>query len=1117
MDGRWQPTTDSTEAVYFRLITYQDDKPVGLTADYYRNGKKQYEGTLLGDRPLDVQDGLQTWYYPSGEKRIVEHYKKGEPVGDLQVFLRSGTTADENWIAHYRSGEKFSDEKKYEASADEFLIALENAESFFSRESEEYANIADWLGIVYGIQQKHGEAIHYKEEFVAVRKLIRPAPDTLMVSTLADLGAYYKLEKNWPIAKRKLKEFLGYNARYFHGSHPRFAEAIQTLGTVCEALHEYADALDYLTEAKKVFDADPDPYEVPRLSNIFSLSSLYLTIGEFTKGELLLTTELKYLKKKYGEKSEYYITALGSLARIHLGGGLYILAEKEGKEQLALIKSIEGDQSEAYAAALGSLAELYGAWGDLPRADRSIQQARKIYENKGSADAAYLEFLQKLSLIYGMMGNRRALMEITIQRKNLAVKLFGNASLPYARTLISLTDIAFLEKHWSVCEELAREAVSIYAKYDIQSLSEQEKTSLAILKSQLATIYLMQHLSAPSPEKLASAQQRVEDAIRIFESMPEKGFSMEITDTYLTLAMIHECKQETQLADRYYQDVLRKVRKQFGEMHPYLIEVLFLIAKKSEIRKDYAASFKYYQQAIHQHHQYIQQVFPYLSETEKEQFYASNKLMLTGFQGFASQYHSKVPGLAEEWCNLVLVQKGIILESFHPIRDAIFASGDKALQNLFNNWQTTKNEYARLLQQTDPNTDVSKQKISERLNELEKQISSKSKSLNFTVGSASITWKDVQKSLGPGEAAVEIVYTVEDREEGYDTAYHALIIKTGIKEPLVVRLAEAKQLEGKAFKFYRNSIAVRLEDLVSYHLFWKPLNQPLEGIRIIYFAADGIYHQISLPALFNPDTKKYLSDEKYIVAMPSTSWIVLKKKNPQTLTEATFFAHPDYGATVSARTTNMTRSLDLDNISDLAGTQKELSDLVTLLSSHHIRYYEFDGGEATEEKLKQVKQPSVLHIATHGYFIPAAISTNDQFQNPLLQSGLLMAGCQRKPHLTDPAKDDGILTAYEASTLPLYNTMLVVLSACETGLGEVKNGEGVYGLQRAFFMAGAQRLLMSQWKVDDEATQQFMVAFYEQWIKNGTIDQAYQLAQQAVKADHPEPYYWAAFVLNGFN
>ena len=170
-----------------------------------------------------------------------------------------------------------------------------------------------------------------------------------------------------------------------------------------------------------------------------------------------------------------------------------------------------------------------------------------------------------------------------------------------------------------------------------------------------------------------------------------------------------------------------------------------------------------------------------------------------------------------------------------------------------------------------------------------------------------------------------------------------------------------------------------------------------------------------------------------------------------------------------------------------------------------------------------------MHIATHGFFLKDVdkltsekvfgIQSEKAKDNPLLRSGLFLTGSaaamegQNTSELS--SEDDGILTAYEAMNLTLDQTDVVVLSACETGLGDVKSGEGVYGLQRAFFIAGSGAIVMSLWKVNDEATQQLMTKFYSEWVKTGNKLKAFRNAQLALRQTMKDPYFWGAFVMIG--
>jgi CHAT domain-containing protein len=173
--------------------------------------------------------------------------------------------------------------------------------------------------------------------------------------------------------------------------------------------------------------------------------------------------------------------------------------------------------------------------------------------------------------------------------------------------------------------------------------------------------------------------------------------------------------------------------------------------------------------------------------------------------------------------------------------------------------------------------------------------------------------------------------------------------------------------------------------------------------------------------------------------------------------------------------------------------------------------------------------PRILHIATHGYFLEDIKPENDNgmrmmgmdvnrvAENPMLRSGLLLAGCNKTLADNTPLTggDNGILTAYEAGLLDLSKTELVVLSACETGKGEILNGEGVQGLRKAMTDAGAEHILMSLWKVDDKVTSEYMQTFYGHYAQGKSIRESYNLTRNEIKQKYPQPYYWGAFVLVG--
>jgi CHAT domain-containing protein len=323
----------------------------------------------------------------------------------------------------------------------------------------------------------------------------------------------------------------------------------------------------------------------------------------------------------------------------------------------------------------------------------------------------------------------------------------------------------------------------------------------------------------------------------------------------------------------------------------------------------------------------------------------------------------------------------------------------------------------------------------------------------------------------------------------------------------------------------------------------------------IYFAPDGIYHKVNINTLQNPATGKFVIEEKDVQFISQARDFVQQTNLPTNLpTEIKLFGAPNYNNlpdTLSAPDVERTNIADKSllnsikqdttqrffaggDIAELPGTETEVHNIAKIFEANKLAVQKFLGDEASEGKLKAQKNPTILHIATHGFFVSektmqqakeesatqrsvfASFNERD-LENPLRRTGILLAYCKEafKPKDKKNLPEDGILTAEEVQNLTLDKTALVVLSACETGLGEVKNGEGVYGLQRAFQTAGAKSVLMSLWTVSDQATQELMTAFYEQWFKLKDKRKAFREAQLSLKARYPEPYYWGAFVLVG--
>jgi CHAT domain-containing protein len=431
--------------------------------------------------------------------------------------------------------------------------------------------------------------------------------------------------------------------------------------------------------------------------------------------------------------------------------------------------------------------------------------------------------------------------------------------------------------------------------------------------------------------------------------------------------------------------------------------------------------------------------------------------------------------------------------------------------------------------------------------EIEKVLSSNTKSKPI------LNLNDLNNKIKLGDAYIEIIrinkQTKHSSNKGLEDvftkkftdsiSYGAIVIKKN-STPKFILIDGTNQLEKQYASNFKSKILNKQEDNESYHLLFEKIDEELKDVKKIYLVTDGVYNSINIESIYNPNRKKYLLDYLKIQQIQNVRAITDEKKEFKVgmNTKTILFGNPDFDLLIANKKENefsLERGLDnelLDEIktgvkiSPLNGTQKEIETLDTILNNSNSTVELFSKANATEDNLKKIQSPDILHIATHGYFLSnddtsktkqsIANLFNDNYKNDsYLKSGLLLAGAQNTLNGKQPENsNNGILTSEEAKSLNLKNTELVVLSACETGLGDNLVGEGVIGLQRAFMIAGAKSVIMSLWSVSDEKTQELMTMFYTNWIKNNmSKEEALYQAKIEMKKLYPQPYYWAGFVL----
>lgn len=522
---------------------------------------------------------------------------------------------------------------------------------------------------------------------------------------------------------------------------------------------------------------------------------------------------------------------------------------------------------------------------------------------------------------------------------------------------------------------------------------------------------------------------------------------------------------------------------------------------------------------VQEYRKYIANNFTAMSEYEQEQFYLLLKSDFELFNAYVLKQSG--PGsssLCEEMFNNVLNTKALLLNTSNGKKNRILASKDEALIAKLHTWEAGK---AKLSASYYEKASLNIDSLQRNLETIEKEINQRTGL--FDPNATAMTWHQVQSVLGPEEAAAELIRVNPvsgiGKAKSDSVVYALLLLRKQSSYPELTIIPHGTQLEKRLLLNYRNSIMFRLEDKTSYNEFWKPIASQLKGVKRFYLSRDGVYNQINLNTLQNPATQNYVIDELQLMYVTNSADL-LKDAPGSVLSTAVLVGRPSYQTTTRDQTTSDndvygTRNVladDLDTFrdqefADLPGTESEVEAISDILNTDQIKVKVLLGSSATEEAIKAIEHPGILHVATHGFFVDDQASA----VSPMIRSGIVLAGVKR----TSTAQgEDGILTAYEATNLDLQGTSLVALSACQTGLGEVRNGEGVYGLQRAFVVAGARNLIMSLWKVDDQATAALMSLFYEAW--SGTANASeFRKAQIEMRKRYPQPYYWGAFIMLG--
>lgn len=501
-------------------------------------------------------------------------------------------------------------------------------------------------------------------------------------------------------------------------------------------------------------------------------------------------------------------------------------------------------------------------------------------------------------------------------------------------------------------------------------------------------------------------------------------------------------------------------------------------------------------------------------------------------------YHNGNPSIIGQLYDAVLLSKGLLLNTDMEIRRMLMENGDSILISSYTQWLADQQVLAQQLRRPVQERTINTDSLSLRLKARQQQIFSTTsrKNQKDIVQNLHTSWQDIQQQLQPNDLAVEFLTVPVNRDS---LLYVALTLRYDYTAPRMTPLCLQKEIQQ-----IPSDLVYSTDTL--YRLLWKPLEAELDNAHRVYFAPAGQLHQIGIEYLHGIQSERFirLSSTRELVRPHLSPKIeaalyggILYELTDQQRRQMT--SQPSKSSLYLMRDVAIKRDLRgaEQEIPILPGSLHEVQSISHILKQHHAKAITVSGLEGTEASFKALSEQkkTLIHLSTHGFYLPQSSSRQETGSEGILlqgsegaqtfeeqtlkRSGLLMTGAADFIYgqIDTNNKEDGILTAEEISQMNLQGLDLVVLSACETALGDI-TGDGVFGLQRGFKKAGAQSILMSLWKVDDEATCLLMTEFYKNWIGEGkTKHDALELAKQAVRS-HKEkgwddPKYWAAFIL----
>ena len=877
------------------------------------------------------------------------------------------------------------------------------------------------------------------------------------------------------------------------------------------------------------------------------------------------------LREKASGQNEQYAAFLGNLATAYQRKGDFQTAKRYCQQSLELHKELYGEWHYQYALALNNFGTLYMEMGDDERALHYLLQARRVLAQLGEHNGLYATVLGSLGTIYRDRGDLKKAEDYLSRALSMHAEVNGTTSEDYANALNNIAAYYYQVGDLSKARQYYEQALSLYESLygadhpdcatvlsnlglvydDLNEYAKAEQCFLRSLNIRRAVLG-PKHIDCATTlnnlglhyDQLGDIRTALKYVLEAWE-IKKAVYGEDNVSAAISLSNIATLYQELgdyQRAGTYLEKVYAIVRRNYAESHPLFITTVSNVGYNYYLMGDYRRAEPYLMKSYTLQKQRFIASMEFMTESERAHFMRDMEYEFAyAIPNFTYDYYAQEPRYAGIAYDNQLFYKGALLQSAEAVRRSVLESGDAAL---IRQWTALKELHEQILQlqESDP-TSTQLAEYEQRAEQMEKSLIQSSAMYRENKEQWNTSWEDVRNALQPRQVAIEFSSVLRDSG---DKLCCALLLRSDSRYPQLIPLFEENEMSVWLQHYTTDALYdYTQQGQQLYGKIWSKLLPYLHYGDTVYCAATGVLHQIAIESLpYNAE--QTIGSLFQIERVSSTRELVHahRAERPQSAVlyggiyydleiDDLLAQSESYSDMQFASTRAVTDESLRAGVHYLPGTRYEVEMIRAMLSPSAIDTRVYTTSAANEESFKALsgQKKNILHIATHGFYWSdstareqryfaqrsARTGTSSATIDPLTRSGLLFAGSNiaLRGHSDElpQSVQDGILTSKEISLLDLRGSEMVVLSACETGRGEI-TGDGVFGLQRAFKMAGAQTILMSLWPVDDAATQLMMTEFYYYWIeKKMTKREAFLKAQASVKQQYTQPTYWAAFIL----